>query len=120
MGLCANDAALNCIENASMAKMLNISWMDGLAGRIDAVRHRHVHVHRCRHVAVDVNFSGKTKRQALRSPDRMRVAHQRVAVEPLIWVEGIRGGGVRLEEQVLITDDGAASPRAPFRCTRSG
>jgi hypothetical protein len=57
----------------------------------------------------------------LRSPDRMRVAHQRVAVEPLIWVEGIRGGGgVWLEEQVLITDDGAASPRAPFRCTRSG
>ncbi len=29
------------------------------------------------------------------------------AVEPLIWVEGIRGGGgVRLEEQVLITKDG--------------
>jgi Xaa-Pro dipeptidase len=29
------------------------------------------------------------------------------AVEPLIWVEGIRGGGgVRLEEQVLITDTG--------------
>jgi Xaa-Pro aminopeptidase len=29
------------------------------------------------------------------------------AVEPLIWVEGIRGGGgVRLEEQVLITEDG--------------
>ena len=27
------------------------------------------------------------------------------AVEPLIWVEGIRGGGgVRLEEQVLITE----------------
>jgi Xaa-Pro dipeptidase len=29
------------------------------------------------------------------------------AVEPLIWVEGIRGGGgVRLEEQVLITESG--------------
>ena len=29
------------------------------------------------------------------------------AVEPLIWVEGIRGGGgVRLEEQVLITETG--------------
>lgn len=29
------------------------------------------------------------------------------AVEPLIWVEGIRGGGgVRLEEQVLVTDTG--------------
>jgi Xaa-Pro aminopeptidase len=29
------------------------------------------------------------------------------AVEPLIWVEGIRGGGgVRLEEQVLITEGG--------------
>jgi len=29
------------------------------------------------------------------------------AIEPLIWVEGIRGGGgVRLEEQVLITDTG--------------
>jgi Xaa-Pro aminopeptidase len=29
------------------------------------------------------------------------------AVEPLIWVEGVRGGGgVRLEEQVLITDSG--------------
>jgi Xaa-Pro dipeptidase len=29
------------------------------------------------------------------------------AIEPLIWVEGIRGGGgIRLEEQVLITDTG--------------
>jgi Xaa-Pro aminopeptidase len=29
------------------------------------------------------------------------------AVEPLIWIEGVRGGGgVRLEEQVLITDTG--------------
>jgi Xaa-Pro dipeptidase len=29
------------------------------------------------------------------------------AVEPLIWIEGIRGGGgVRLEEQVLITETG--------------
>jgi Xaa-Pro dipeptidase len=29
------------------------------------------------------------------------------AVEPLIWVEGVRGGGgVRLEEQVLITESG--------------
>ncbi|MBO0829484.1 MAG: aminopeptidase P family protein, partial [Streptosporangiales bacterium] len=28
------------------------------------------------------------------------------AVEPLIWVEGVRGGGgVRLEEMVLITED---------------
>ena len=25
-------------------------------------RHRHVHVHHCRHVAVEVNFGGKTKR----------------------------------------------------------
>jgi Xaa-Pro dipeptidase len=30
------------------------------------------------------------------------------AIEPLIWVEGVRGGGgVRLEEQVLITETGA-------------
>jgi Xaa-Pro dipeptidase len=29
------------------------------------------------------------------------------AIEPLIWVEGVRGGGrVRLEEQVLITETG--------------
>lgn len=29
------------------------------------------------------------------------------AVEPLIWVEGVRGGGgVRLEEMVLVTEDG--------------
>jgi hypothetical protein len=26
-------------------------------------RHHHVHCHRCRHVAVEVNFSGKTKRR---------------------------------------------------------
>lgn len=25
-------------------------------------RHRHVHIHHCRHVAVEVNFGGKTKR----------------------------------------------------------
>lgn len=38
------------------------------------------------------------------------------AVEPLIWVEGVRGGGgVRLEEMVLITDDEAhVMSRAPF------
>jgi hypothetical protein len=29
---------------------------------IDLKRHRHVHVNKCRHVAVDVNFAGKTKR----------------------------------------------------------
>jgi Xaa-Pro aminopeptidase len=38
------------------------------------------------------------------------------AVEPLIWVEGLRGGGgVRLEEMVLITDgDAHVMSRAPF------
>jgi Xaa-Pro dipeptidase len=38
------------------------------------------------------------------------------AVEPLIWVEGVRGGGgVRLEEQVLITDsDPHVMSRAAF------
>jgi len=38
------------------------------------------------------------------------------AVEPLIWVEGVRGGGgVRLEEMVLITDGEAhVMSRAPF------
>jgi len=38
------------------------------------------------------------------------------AVEPLIWVEGVRGGGgVRLEEIVLITDgDAHVMSRAPF------
>jgi Xaa-Pro dipeptidase len=38
------------------------------------------------------------------------------AVEPLIWVPGVRGGGgVRLEETILITDDGAlVLTRAPF------
>lgn len=38
------------------------------------------------------------------------------AVEPLIWVEGIRGGGgVRLEEMVLVTEDGPhVMSRAPF------
>jgi Xaa-Pro aminopeptidase len=38
------------------------------------------------------------------------------AVEPLIWVEGVRGGGgVRLEEMVLITKDGPhVMSRAPF------
>ena len=38
------------------------------------------------------------------------------AVEPLIWVEGIRGGGgVRLEEMVLVTEDGPyVISRAPF------
>jgi Xaa-Pro dipeptidase len=38
------------------------------------------------------------------------------AVEPLIWVEGIRGGGgVRLEEMVLVTEDAPhVMSRAPF------
>jgi Xaa-Pro aminopeptidase len=38
------------------------------------------------------------------------------AVEPLIWVEGIRGGGgVRLEEMVLVTTDAPhVMSRAPF------
>jgi Xaa-Pro dipeptidase len=38
------------------------------------------------------------------------------AVEPLIWIEGVRGGGgVRLEEQVLVTeDDPHVMSRAPF------
>jgi Xaa-Pro aminopeptidase len=38
------------------------------------------------------------------------------AVEPLIWVEGVRGGGgVRLEEMVAITDgDPHVLSRAPF------
>ncbi|MPZ88460.1 MAG: M24 family metallopeptidase [Nitriliruptorales bacterium] len=38
------------------------------------------------------------------------------AVEPLIWVEGVRGGGgVRLEEMVAITEDEAhVLSRAPF------
>jgi Xaa-Pro dipeptidase len=38
------------------------------------------------------------------------------AVEPLIWVAGVRGGGgVRLEEMVAITDDEAhVMSRAPF------
>ena len=38
------------------------------------------------------------------------------AVEPLVWIEGIRGGGgVRLEEQVLVTEDGPhVMSRAPF------
>lgn len=38
------------------------------------------------------------------------------AVEPLIWMEGVRGGGgVRLEEQVLVTDAGPhVMSRAPF------
>lgn len=38
------------------------------------------------------------------------------AVEPLIWVEGVRGGGgVRLEEQVLVTENGPhVMSRAPF------
>ncbi len=38
------------------------------------------------------------------------------AVEPLIWVPGVRGGGgVRLEETVLVTEDGAlVLSRAPF------
>jgi Xaa-Pro aminopeptidase len=38
------------------------------------------------------------------------------AVEPLIWVENVRGGGgVRLEEMVLVTEDGPhVMSRAPF------
>lgn len=38
------------------------------------------------------------------------------AVEPLVWVEGVRGGGgVRLEEMVLVTEDGPhVISRAPF------
>ncbi|MGB7437647.1 MAG: hypothetical protein WBR26_00670 [Candidatus Acidiferrum sp.] len=29
---------------------------------LELSRHRHIHCHRCRHIAVEVNFSGKTKR----------------------------------------------------------
>jgi hypothetical protein len=29
--------------------------------KLELKRHRHIHCHRCRHVTVDVNFSGKTK-----------------------------------------------------------
>jgi Xaa-Pro aminopeptidase len=38
------------------------------------------------------------------------------AVEPLIWIDGVRGGGgVRLEEMVLVTDDGPhIMSRTPF------
>jgi Xaa-Pro aminopeptidase len=38
------------------------------------------------------------------------------AIEPLIWVPGVRGGGgVRLEEMVLVTDKGPyVMSRAPF------
>src|SRR5581483_311910 len=38
------------------------------------------------------------------------------AVEPLIWVPGVRGGaGVRLEDTILVTEDGGRSlTRAPF------
>jgi Xaa-Pro aminopeptidase len=38
------------------------------------------------------------------------------ALEPLIWVDGVRGGGgVRLEEMVLITDNSPhVLSRAPF------
>ena len=38
------------------------------------------------------------------------------AIEPLIWVEGVPGGGgVRLEEMVLVTDEGPhVMSRAPF------
>jgi hypothetical protein len=31
--------------------------------KLDVGKHRHVHIHRCRHVAVEVNFGGKTKRR---------------------------------------------------------
>lgn len=33
-------------------------------GMLDLKRHRHVHCHRCRRVAVEVNFSGKTKHRS--------------------------------------------------------
>jgi len=37
------------------------------------------------------------------------------AIEPLIWVPGVRGGGVRLEEMVLVTEGEAhVMSRAPF------
>lgn len=31
--------------------------------KLELKRHRHVHCHRCRHVAVEVHFSGETKRR---------------------------------------------------------
>ena len=38
------------------------------------------------------------------------------AVEPLIWIDSVRGGGgVRLEEMVLVTEDGPhIMARTPF------
>lgn len=39
-------------------------------------RHRHVHCHRCRHVAVQVNFGGKTKRHRFSPATTVGVATQ--------------------------------------------
>jgi hypothetical protein len=39
-------------------------------------RHRHAHCHRCRHVAVEVNFGGKTKRHRFSPATTVGVATQ--------------------------------------------
>lgn len=39
-------------------------------------RHRHIHCHRCRHVAVEVNFGGKTKRHRFSPATTVGVAAQ--------------------------------------------
>jgi hypothetical protein len=41
---------------------------------VDLRRHRHVHVHRCRHAAAEVNFLGKTKRHRFSPATTVAVA----------------------------------------------
>jgi hypothetical protein len=43
---------------------------------LELKRHRHVHLHKCRHVAVEVNFMGKTKRHRFSPATTIRVVTQ--------------------------------------------
>ena len=51
---------------------------------LDLLRHRHVHVHRCRHIGVEVNFMSKDKRHRFSPATTVGVG---------VWVS-VEGGGL--------------------------
>jgi hypothetical protein len=71
---------------------------------LDLKRHRHVHVHRCRHVAVKVNYGGMTKRHRFSPATTIAVvaawARKKFHLDP-----------VAAAEYVLQRCDGTTKPR---------
>jgi hypothetical protein len=68
-------------------------------------RHRHVHHHRCRHIAVEVNFGGKTKRHKFSPAATVEVATRWARKK--FHLEGAAGA-----EYVLQYCDSTKQPRS--------